>query len=1077
MTTLSSTSTLLDDVYLHHAVDGSGTVRAVTGPDGLVTLFSVGTDGSVHRVAPDAASDTGWSVTDLGAPGDFDVIDVISVGDGSIVVCGGTSSTNELHVLTIAADQSPGAWTTIQPGPDIDGKLTFLDLTLRRTPNGVEIYLLYFQRMLDPRWRYTYRVGRAAATASSWSIGFSLNDVYEGPTPLVPPAMVLREVDSTPTLSLYWREAQTIRSWVGIDGTPVVRDISVPAGSDLRAMFSAAPISGGQLFALGSVTGTAAGVYRVEADGSFTSVAPTVDVVVEIAVAYDDLVGLDVMGRTDGDDLLHLHATPDLATWDAWAPIASRVVGVTGVQQPALATVFFAATRDRTLTHLYRSPSTVDWEVDTVEVSTGQGTKVVWYTTKVSVLDEAHRAVGNQPVTVSCSETAEFLLGDRPEIVGPGRAVVLTTSVVGNLVIRQSTADLANLYVPQLQLSLATGEETTLAAHTAVQDQLYAVTGAELLAATGRDGSPLLPEDQRGNADEIAEKLATCASLGRAPLNPAGTKPSSDVDPTGSGAVVFSPTGGAPVMLSIDIGDFFESVKDGLVGAIDAAVTAIGSEVVTGLDVVVTTANGVYSVFVSTIENAFDAIRTVLEAIGAAFETALEWLGTLFDWTAIRALAGQVAGQLRSGLAGIPQTLSDVGLPGSIPATFADLRSSAAGAFEYIRAEVGLESEGAATTQAGFTNADAVYTFDGINVSNAANWLLDRLTSKIGEIDSSLPIEGPGWSAVDDLWAAVGPQFLTVGEQVASNFVTLYQSLATSDDVLDVLIGTVLDQMQSLADALLTALESIAGSLVSALSSLAAADALVSLLTTPLRIPGVSDMLAVVGLGDLTLLDLISYLVAIPMHVVSTLLGVDDVLQLAETPVGVYLAAGIMFFAIMVFAAIADALAEGKQVLAILPSVLWVALCGLLLYGTLKADEPPLELVLAALFYLGYQVTGLRTNALYFGHASATKKFAIYSIVDAVLMNILAAVWAIRMSRDPNPAKHPKPWQIAANHIGTLPDIFRWPDLVWPPPQTKPLPVRLVVVAVDVIGMGALAAGAIADYIDNRDPRAQASGP
>jgi hypothetical protein len=222
------------------------------------------------------------------------------------------------------------------------------------------------------------------------------------------------------------------------------------------------------------------------------------------------------------------------------------------------------------------------------------------------------------------------------------------------------------------------------------------------------------------------------------------------------------------------------------------------------------------------------------------------------------------------------------------------------------------------------------------------------------------------------------------------------------------------------------------------------------------------------------LMDLLSYLVAIPIHVVTTIAGGPmSAADLAATPAGVFLAVGIMFFVIMVFTAINDLLPEGKVLLAVLPSIVWVAAAALVFFGVAKSDVPPPELILATVLYLGYQMVGLRVNALYFGQASATRKFAIYSIVDAVVMNVLAAVWAIRTSLDPNPNNRPKPWQIAANHVGTLPDIFRWVDLVWSPPTPRPLPARLMMGGIDVVGMGALTAGAIADYVTALNPTAE----
>ncbi len=46
-----------------------------------------------------------------------------------------------------------------------------------------------------------------------------------------PPQHGSRQSDGLPTLSMYWYEAETIRSWAGLDGTPVVANVTVPGGS------------------------------------------------------------------------------------------------------------------------------------------------------------------------------------------------------------------------------------------------------------------------------------------------------------------------------------------------------------------------------------------------------------------------------------------------------------------------------------------------------------------------------------------------------------------------------------------------------------------------------------------------------------------------------------------------------------------------------------------------------------------------------------------------------------------------------------------------------------------------------
>lgn len=76
-------------------------------------------------------------------------------------------------------------------------------------------------------------------------------------------------------------------------------------------------------------------------------------------------------------------------------------------------------------------------------MSAGTAEQVVWYTTKVSVLDADSRAINGLQVVVSCAEATEVLVNGRADLVGPGRTAIFETSVVGNLLIQQSTAELS----------------------------------------------------------------------------------------------------------------------------------------------------------------------------------------------------------------------------------------------------------------------------------------------------------------------------------------------------------------------------------------------------------------------------------------------------------------------------------------------------------------------------------------------------------------------------------------------------------------------------------------------------------
>ena len=52
-----------------------GVLASVAGPEGTLQLFSIGTNGHVFNIVPDASSDTGWSSIDMGVYSDQEAVE------------------------------------------------------------------------------------------------------------------------------------------------------------------------------------------------------------------------------------------------------------------------------------------------------------------------------------------------------------------------------------------------------------------------------------------------------------------------------------------------------------------------------------------------------------------------------------------------------------------------------------------------------------------------------------------------------------------------------------------------------------------------------------------------------------------------------------------------------------------------------------------------------------------------------------------------------------------------------------------------------------------------------------------
>ena len=1070
MANFQKESLLVEDVYLHSPISSDLDAAAVVDARGDLQIFTIGTDGHIYNLSADGSSDTGWRQQDLGPP-NSNRPDLIAAGrtpDGHLVVCVADAADAMVCVREQLDDSSWRPWRQIPIGVPQTGPMTFYQLELRANASGaLEFLLLHFVRNnRDPDWPYFYRVGRATLDAPHWSVAMQVGPMT-GPSPTRLPTMTLTSSQGSPALALYWPERRIVRVWRNLDSGPQPSDVATlpNAGDALVRLFSHNDLVVG----IGTVGGQS-GLFRLdEAAHQFVAVVLG-PVAVDADIAPDATGGYHVMVVDAADDVSHVFIRADGTAFSAFSSVDDHIRTVTGCNVPGQGALFLATTDARGLYRFIRTGEAHDWLTEEVDVQTSSGDRVVWYTSIVTAIDDAKAGIPNASLRVVCAEATELLVNGVSRLVGPGRPGTFEADSMGRLVIQQRTDELDNLWVPDLEISVAEPLDgdipEALSAYAAVRDRLYALTPEQLVEAHGRDPSkPVLPAEFRDQAVLIAAEVSLTMSLGRAVLHPelfhAVTE--AELGQLTSGRVRFTPAGSAsPTFLDIDPADFFEAIKDFVVDVVDVVLSPIidvGTGLVMAMRAAIRSAAGLFEVIVDSLELAFDALRTVFERFRVLIQEALEWLARLFDWQRIKEWQAKIRGTINDSIAKLPAALASSGLEADIDRIFNQMRAKVGDAFGFVRQQVGSQPIGADIQGAGFTNFSSLFNLGGTSLDTPANWLLNKVLSELPGLGLSPAMSGPGWSEV----AAIGDSVETgiVGGvwQALDNLKNLFSSLSI-ESFLSTALDTLLDQIQSLIDGVLALLQSVGRAVVGAMSTLCSGGALTTLLNTQMEIPLIGWVLRLVGIDPtFSIIDLVSLLIAIPTHIVTSFIGTNEN---ENDPPGIdceksYLYGSIGMVIYTAVAAFADspfAQSAGRTGLATgigcLANVIAVAIC---IIGLANWSSLTIEGQIGFIAYAVIQLV-LLVMALKGGLNDRVAKLTGFT---GIVMLALAIIYIFRASPQPTPAT------MFGALLVTVPDIFHLLDLGYPS-GGKPPPLCLKQMKIDIMCFGVTAAAGFIDY-------------
>ncbi|MBK8256444.1 MAG: hypothetical protein IPK82_27720 [Polyangiaceae bacterium] len=893
---------LMQQYRIGAAVHGGGDLAAIRNGTGVVEAFTIGTDGNVWDFASDSTSQTGVTSAKTGL-----VASGVSVGrnaQGRLVVF----AANNL-VLNYVVENAPGSserWGSVQTAqlPLPQGAIKIA--AIFTSAIGGKLYvgvLTQVQNVIGKSYTFSYSIwddGPGVFQTTTLTLS-TLNCVWSGHN---------RDTAEFTCLDLVYLgfniASQTIirRQFSATFTSFAVATVLDGAGNN--RFF--AILNDGNLYQMVGGGTNPFSWAQLTQQRSFRQITPATD-------SHGD-VHLFTLGSNGG----LWHFAPGSTTSGFADPIViqseAALLAATALDQGNLQ-LFVVTRAQATMLEMVWQKVAGNWQTSRVLVPTSKEVEEVSsYSTDLQVLDAVGSPVPNAPVQVSASEQTEIMVNGSFYTISPDTPAHLTTSAAGFITVTQQTNTLA---IPVLEFavdSISPGQSVAVEQSAGVQQRLEVLTGPELMDARVADGSFLLGEQYR-NPETTASLASACNEamaltkagtnqLGDGPMfSRQGKKRGVGVIPRGTAADLTRVTadhsphwavsfrGGKVAFTKLTpeeaatrvaemrartphlsraggfldwigaIGDFIVGIAEGIVDVVETVITTIGDAIHAVITFIADGVEYLFNTVVEFVEQAFDLVETFFAQVKVFFEKVFEWLGFIFNWNDIlrtREAMAYATNQFMGFLplaVGAVQTLFDNAI--------ANVQSQVDAFFDQLVNEVGGGSLGGYTD----TNTPSEPNFSSANANNIIlNATLENASSA-----SSAVIRAVDSGPFDVLVQLIKTLVDAVENNEAfDQALTLMQNLGGSlDQIFVQIVQALLRVVQGLAKVMLAGVQAVVDAVLQLVQSFL--NGIIALLNDKWDIPFVTTFYSwITGGSDLTLLDLLSLVVAIPSTILFKIL-------------------------------------------------------------------------------------------------------------------------------------------------------------------------------------------------------------
>ena len=589
----------------------------------------------------------------------------------------------------------------------------------------------------------------------------------------------------------------------------------------------------------------------------------------------------------------------DPKAWSRPFPISSKVTQMTAIRnQSKLTNELFVVKGDNTLRYIYQDPVSSLWRESKIPLPSLK--KIIHlntYTTHVSLRDGKERPLASKDVLLTASSWVYATINGESHSVDDKTPVSIRPDAQGNLTI---IVEVDSISVPVFHLKADyLPEAVHINPGQKVIDGLKKIkSGDDLKTAYLPDGSKLidktLDDGTLQNAalavNQLSQLYTTLPSDG-SPKQAGGARRDASAPTTtqlfafqhidnkfvshqgddaqalyqslrrpairGAGLKSMSAAAGEPDFLDpiwIDIGDFFSWVESGLVKAGEWFLNVLEA----GAEFLINIGGKFFRFVINALEEVFKVIDWVLkETLGIDLEKFIKWLGFIFNWDDIK-LTHRVLVNLSN------QTINYgkaqvAGLETSVTAWFEDLKKKAKALQPHADGDTSVQDQ--RRQQEKNIPAESADKFSDFFASPGGNWGNYHLHHS-GVFDQSYPdaqAKDPITAFFNDVVYPTLESIHQTADQLMKDFKKAYSDeTLTFNQIVQMLAA---DTITGLLDAI----EKIVVGLLKFMEDLITF--LQNIINVPINIPFFSGLYKWLADDDLTILDAVCLMFAVPVTI------------------------------------------------------------------------------------------------------------------------------------------------------------------------------------------------------------------